>query len=59
MMLRHSLDQGAAAERIEAAVESVLNDGYRTPDIQEQNCRLLGCKEMGRLVREKAAALKG
>jgi 3-isopropylmalate dehydrogenase len=54
MMLRHSLEQGAAADRIEKAVEGVLNEGYRTADIQEKNCRLVGCKEMGRLVREKA-----
>jgi 3-isopropylmalate dehydrogenase len=59
MMLRHSLEQAAAADRIEAAVEAVLNAGYRTADIQEEGCRLVGCREMGRLVREKAAAQKG
>ena len=59
MMLRHSLDQGAAADRIEKAVEDVLNEGYRTADIQEKDTRLVGCKEMGRLVREKIAHLKG
>ncbi len=53
LMLRHSLDQGDAAERIEKAVGDVLNEGYRTADIQEQGCRLIGCKEMGRLVRER------
>ena len=53
LMLRHSLDQGAAAERIEKAVGDVLDEGYRTADIQEEGCRLIGCKEMGRLVREK------
>lgn len=53
MMLRHSFDQGAAADRIEQAVERVLNEGYRTADIQEPGCKLLGCKEMGRRVREK------
>lgn len=53
LMLRHSLDQGEAADRIERAVEEVLNDGYRTADIQEKRGRLIGCKEMGRLVREK------
>lgn len=53
LMLRHSLDQGDAAERIEKAVGDVLNEGYRTADIQEEGCRLIGCKEMGRLVREK------
>jgi len=53
LMLRHSLDQGDAADRIDKAVGDVLNDGYRTADIQEDGCRLVGCKEMGRLVREK------
>jgi 3-isopropylmalate dehydrogenase len=59
LMLRHSLDQGAAADRIENAVEAVLNGGYRTLDIQEKDCRPVGCKDMGRLVREKISALKG
>jgi 3-isopropylmalate dehydrogenase len=53
MMLRHSLDQGAAAERIEKAVEAVLNEGYRTADIQEPGCKLVGCKAMGQLVRSR------
>ena len=53
MMLRHSLDQAAAAEQIEKAVEDVLNEGYRTADIQEAGCKLVGCKQMGQLVREK------
>ena len=53
LMLRHSLDQSKAADRIERAVEVVLDEGYRTADIQEKGCRLVGCKEMGRLVREK------
>jgi 3-isopropylmalate dehydrogenase len=53
MMLRHSLDQGAAADRIEKAVEDVLNEGYRTADIQEPGGRLVGCKQMGTLVRRK------
>lgn len=59
MMLRHSVDQSAAADRIEKAVEDVLSAGYRTADIQEKGCRLVGCKEMGRLVREKIAGRKG
>jgi len=53
LMLRHSLDQAQAADRVEKAVEDVLNGGCRTADIQEKGCRLVGCKEMGRLVREK------
>ena len=59
LMLRHSLNQGAAADRVEKAVEAVLDEGYRTADIQERGCRLIGCKEMGRLVREKIEKLKG
>jgi 3-isopropylmalate dehydrogenase len=52
MMLRHSLEQGAAADRIETAVEDVLNGGYRTADLHEPGGKLVGCKEMGRLVRD-------
>jgi 3-isopropylmalate dehydrogenase len=59
MMLRYSFDQGAAAARIEKAVEDVLDEGYRTADIQEPGCKLLGCTQMGRLVRDKIAAAKG
>ena len=58
LMLRHSLDQGNGADRIDRAVEEVLNEGYRTADIQEEGCRLVGCKEMGRLVREKISRLE-
>ena len=57
MMLRHSFDQVAAADRIEKAVEAVLNEGWRTADIQEPGCKLVGCKQMGQLVRDKIAQL--
>jgi 3-isopropylmalate dehydrogenase len=53
LMLRHSFDQAEAADRIEKAVEEVLNQGCRTGDIHEPGCKLVGCREMGRLVREK------
>jgi 3-isopropylmalate dehydrogenase len=59
MMLRHSLDQGAAADRIEKAVEDVLNEGFRTADIQEPGCNLAGCKQMGQLVRNKIDKTNG
>lgn len=58
MMLRHSFEQGAAADRIERAVEDVLNEGYRTADIQEPGCKLVGCRQMGRLVRERIEKAK-
>jgi 3-isopropylmalate dehydrogenase len=59
MMLRHSFDQGTAADRIEKAVEDVLDEGYRTADIQEPGCNLVGCRQMGRLVRERVEHAKG
>jgi 3-isopropylmalate dehydrogenase len=59
MMLRHSFDQGAAADRIEKAVEDRLDGGYRTADIQEPGCKLVGCKQMGQLVRDRIAGAKG
>ncbi len=53
MMLRYSLNQEQAAERLEKAVEGVLGEGYRTADLKEAGCRLVGCREMGRRVKEK------
>lgn len=53
LMLRLSLGQEQAARAIEQAVDAVLADGYRTADIAQPDCRVVGCKEMGRLVREK------
>jgi 3-isopropylmalate dehydrogenase len=58
MMLRHSLDQAAAADRIERAVEEVLNESYRTADIQEPGCKPVGCNQMGQLVRDRIAKAK-
>jgi len=53
MMLRHSFEQGGAADLIENAVEAVLNEGYRTADIQEPGGKLVRCEQMGRLIRSK------
>ena len=50
MMLRYSLDQAAAADAIEAAVEKVLDDGIRTPDIVTESCTKVGTVEMGNAV---------
>ncbi len=53
LMLRHSFGQEKAADRIEKAVEEVLDEGFRTADIQQEGGRLIGCVEMGERVREK------
>ena len=47
MMLRYSLDQTAAADRIEGAVKAVLAQGLRTPDIYQAGTRKVGTREMG------------
>ena len=54
MMLRYSLGQPQAAERIEAAVKKVLQSGLRTADIHTAGTRKAGTQEMGDAV---AAAL--
>jgi 3-isopropylmalate dehydrogenase len=47
MMLRFSLDQAQGADRIEAAVRSVLAAGLRTPDIWREGTKKVGTSEMG------------
>jgi 3-isopropylmalate dehydrogenase len=47
MMLRYSLDQAAAAARVEGAVRKVLSQGYRTGDIFQAGARRVGTREMG------------
>jgi 3-isopropylmalate dehydrogenase len=47
MMLRFSLNQPEAAARIEAAVQAVLEAGYRTADIHSDGTTKVGTKEMG------------
>jgi 3-isopropylmalate dehydrogenase len=47
MMLRFSLNQEAAAQRIEAAVQKVLAQGLRTPDIYSEGTTKVGTIEMG------------
>ncbi|MFZ9493962.1 MAG: 3-isopropylmalate dehydrogenase [Burkholderiaceae bacterium] len=50
MMLRFSLNQEAAAQRIEAAVQQVLAQGLRTPDIYSEGTTKVGTAEMGEAV---------
>jgi len=47
MMLRFSLNQAQAAERIEAAVKKVLTQGLRTPDIYSDGCTRVSTAQMG------------
>jgi 3-isopropylmalate dehydrogenase len=47
MMLRFSLDQTQAADRIESAVKDVLASGLRTADIHSEGTTKVGTREMG------------
>lgn len=47
MCLRYSLDQGALAQKIEDAVQNILNSGTRTADIMGDNCHEVSTSEMG------------
>ncbi|MBQ8893317.1 MAG: 3-isopropylmalate dehydrogenase [Clostridia bacterium] len=50
MMLRYSFDMAKEADAIEAAVNQVLDNGYRTGDIMQEGCKKVACNEMGDLV---------
>ncbi|ABL01897.1 3-isopropylmalate dehydrogenase [Candidatus Ruthia magnifica str. Cm (Calyptogena magnifica)] len=52
MMLRYSLNQASLACKIEAAVNTVLNKGYRTQDIAIESDLVVGTNKMGDLVVE-------
>ena len=59
MLLDHSLGMRSEAELVERAVESALHEGYRTRDLgAAPQGRMLGCKAMGRLVRERIESLE-
>jgi len=47
MMLRYTLQQADAADRIESAVSAVLESGLRTVDIASAGTRTVGTREMG------------
>lgn len=53
MLLRYSLDMDEAADAIEAAVQQVLKEGYRTTDIMSEGMTLVGTDRMGDLIAER------
>jgi len=56
MMLRHTFDQEAAAELIENAINSVLDDGLRTIDIMSKGMTQVSTSAMGEAVVAKLQA---
>ena len=57
MMLRFSLGQEAAAQKIEAAVQKVLANGLRTADIYSEGTTRVSTREMGDAVVAALAAV--
>ena len=53
MMLRYSFDLDKEADAIEAAVQKVLTEGYRTADIMSEGCTEVGTARMGDLIAER------
>ena len=53
MMLRYSFDLDKEAAAVEAAVEEILQEGFRTADIMAEGCTKVGTVQMGSLIAEK------
>jgi 3-isopropylmalate dehydrogenase len=59
MLLEHSLGMKAEAELIEQAVDGVVHNGHRTRDLGGGAAtKTVGCKAMGRLVRERIESME-
>ncbi|KAG7369706.1 3-isopropylmalate dehydrogenase [Nitzschia inconspicua] len=60
MMLQYDLDRAEEAKMLEDAVEAVLDQKLRTPDIKQDNdgCKLVGCREMGEAVASVIMAME-
>ena len=56
MMLHYSFGLVNAARMVEAAVEEVLSEGYRTYDIMDEGKTKVGTKEMGDLIAQKVGS---
>jgi 3-isopropylmalate dehydrogenase len=56
MALRYSFNMVALADRLEAAIAAVLDDGLRTGDIAQDNRKTVGTEEMGAAILRKLSA---
>ena len=57
MCMRYSFDMIAEADRLEAAISAVLDDGYRTGDIMSEGMTEVSTATMGDAIVEKLRAL--
>ncbi|WP_130863656.1 3-isopropylmalate dehydrogenase [Bacilliculturomica massiliensis] len=52
MMMKYSFDMDAESDAVEAAVNKVLDQGYRTADIYTEGTKQVTCSQMGDLIVE-------
>lgn len=53
MMYRYTFNMATEADAIEKAIRTALADGFRTGDIMQDGCKLIGTEEMGDLIAGK------
>lgn len=53
MMYRYSFSQSDVADSIETACKAALAEGFRTGDIMQDGCKLIGTEAMGDLILSK------
>jgi 3-isopropylmalate dehydrogenase len=58
MMLRYTLNDPTSALRVESAIRSTLDDGYRTADIYSDGTKKIGTSEMGDTIVAKLRSAK-
>ena len=59
MALRYSLDMGALADKLDAAIAAVLAKGLRTADIKSEGTTVVSTSQMGDAVIAELQALHG
>ncbi|GIX06432.1 MAG: 3-isopropylmalate dehydrogenase [Candidatus Poribacteria bacterium] len=52
LMLRHTFGLEREAQAVEAAVDAVLEAGFRTPDIRQEGCQTVGTRAMTQAILE-------
>jgi 3-isopropylmalate dehydrogenase len=56
MLLHESFGMVQLRQAIDGAIERALSDGWRTADVTEPGCKLVGTRELGRRIAEIAGA---
>jgi 3-isopropylmalate dehydrogenase len=57
MMLRESFGMGQAAQWVEEAVSQTWRNGWRTEDVAEQDCRVIGTREMSEHIAQEVLCM--